>query len=128
MAGRKVDLEVAFRDSAAARPRRQNPVITDAGTVGITLHAAREVRDQLRDLAYERRMTMLLLCVALNDLFAAHHRPEIAAVIPRKPKARRPRSLVGRPVYAGPTVSELPTSIHRVSVATGPRRPPGRDP
>ena len=56
-----------------------------------TLHAAREVRDQLRDLAYERRMTMqlLLLCVALNDLFAAHHWPEIAAVLPRKPKARR---------------------------------------
>ena len=61
MAGRKVDLEVAFRGSAAARRRRQNPVTTDAGTVGITLHA-------------------------------------------------------------------LPTSIHRVSVATGPRRPPGRDP
>ncbi len=91
MAGRKVDLEVAFRGSAAARRRRQNPVITDAGTVGITLHAAREVRDQLRDLAYERRMTMqlLLLCVALNDLFAAHQRPEIAAVLPRKPKVRR---------------------------------------
>ena len=74
----------------AAREIRDQ-LITDAGTVGITLHAAREIRDQLRDLAYERRMTMqqLLLCVALNDLFAAHHWPEIAAVLPRKPKARR---------------------------------------
>ena len=38
-----------------------------------------EVRDQLKVLAIEKQTTVhKLVCQALNDLFAAEHRPEIA--------------------------------------------------
>ena len=84
MAKRSVDLQAEFR----APPARPKPsVVGDGGTVGITLHAAPEVREQLKDVAHECRTTVQdVLCQALNDLFAKYHRPEIARVIPRKPK------------------------------------------
>ena len=87
MAKRSVDLDALFVDRPAAPKMPKTPGSGDGGTVGITLHAAPEVREQLKDVAHECRTTVQdLLCQALNDLFAKYHRPEIARVIPRKPK------------------------------------------
>jgi hypothetical protein len=50
------------------------------GTVTITAHLPKEVRDQLKIMAVERTMTMnALLAEALNDLFVKYGRPRIAA-------------------------------------------------
>jgi hypothetical protein len=49
------------------------------GTVTITAHLPKEVRDQLKIMAVERTMTMnALLAEALNDLFVKYGKPRIA--------------------------------------------------
>ena len=80
-----VDLEELLTATAAGkqRPRPRADVVRGAGgrhrTVGLTVHVPPEVRDQLKVLAIEKQTTVhKLVCQALNDLFAAEHRPEIA--------------------------------------------------
>ena len=89
MAKAKVDLS-AGRTFRTEEDPLAEPVVTDGGTVGITLHASPAVRKQLNELAYTRRTSaQQLLCEALNMLFAVHHLDEIAAVIPRQAKQKR---------------------------------------
>jgi predicted transcriptional regulator len=49
-----------------------------AGTVAITAHLSKEVRDQLKIMAVELNRTMNdLMAEAINDLFAKHGKPKI---------------------------------------------------
>ena len=60
-------------------PKSPAPSSSRAGTVPITAHLPKEVRDQLKIMAVERTMTMnALLAEALNDLFAKYGKPRIA--------------------------------------------------
>jgi hypothetical protein len=62
--------------SAEATPKHGR-----VGTSPITVHFPSEVRDQLKIMAVEQRITMQqLIAEAFNDLFAKHGRPEIAPV------------------------------------------------
>ena len=59
-----------------AQPARQRG---RAGTVALMIHVEPEVRRQLKVLAAEKDQTVQqTVCQALNLLFAANHRPEIA--------------------------------------------------
>ena len=80
-----VDLHELLTATAAGkqRPKPRAEAVRGAGgrngTVGLTIHVPPEVRRQLKVLAVEKETTVhRLVCKALNDLFAAEHRPEIA--------------------------------------------------
>ena len=45
----------------------------------IAIHVDPEVRDQLREIAYEQKVPLRgLVCAGLNAVFAQYHKPEIA--------------------------------------------------
>ena len=63
----------------AGRRSSTKPAPSRAGTVPITGHFPRAVRDQLKILAIEQGKTVQSLqAEALNDLFAKYKKPEIA--------------------------------------------------
>jgi antitoxin-like ribbon-helix-helix protein len=91
---RKADLAAALAEQAGSTRRRLEPpppATTDAdsapqpyrqpgrdGTAPITAHFPKEVRKQLKGLAWELDRTMHdLIAEALNDLFAKHGKAEI---------------------------------------------------
>lgn len=66
----------APEEEKTALPSRQ---ANRAGTSPITVHFPTEVRDQLKIMAVEQRITMQqLIAEGFNDLFAKHGKPEIA--------------------------------------------------
>ncbi len=75
-------IEVAPVAAAAAPPPA--PQMSRAGTKPITVHMPEEVRRQLKVMAGEQGRTVEdIVAEALNLVFAAHRKPEIA---PRKAK------------------------------------------
>ena len=89
----KADLSEALINAGGGVRRRQSPPpSTDdkpplrnqqgrAGTSPITVHFPADVRDQLKIMAVEQRITMQqLIGEAFNDLFAKYRKPEIAPV------------------------------------------------
>ena len=63
------------QEKPAARPSSRS------GAKPITVHLAKEVRDQLKILSVQNDTTMQnLICEAFNDLFAKYGKPEIARI------------------------------------------------
>ena len=83
----KADLSTVLADASGStrhRPATEDtnppaPPASRAGTVTITGHFPREVRDQLKILAIKQGKTLqTLYAEAFNDLFAKYGEPEIA--------------------------------------------------
>ena len=74
------DLEQALARTSRGRARRPvEPHENRPPRVMIAIHVDPEVRDQLREIAYEQKVPLRsLVCVGLNAVFAQHHKPEIA--------------------------------------------------
>jgi hypothetical protein len=66
----------------AEAPTEEKPAMRPSSRSGakpITVHLAKEVRDQLKILSVQNDTTMQnLICEAFNDLFAKYGKPEIA--------------------------------------------------
>ena len=69
-------------ETPAEVPEKEKPAARASGRSGakpITVHLAKEVRDQLKILSVQNDTTMQnLICEAFNDLFAKYGKPEIA--------------------------------------------------
>ena len=74
------DLEQALARTSRGRARRPvEPHEVRPPRVMIAIHVDPEVRDQLREIAYEQKVPLRgLVCAGLNAVFAQHHKPEIA--------------------------------------------------
>ena len=81
----KADLSTVLADASGSARRRPGAEDTTspagrAGTVTITGHFPREVRDQLKILAIKQGKTLQhVYAEAFNDLFAKYGEPEIAS-------------------------------------------------
>lgn len=75
------DLEQALA-LTSKKGRARRPAEPDEGRpsrVMIAIHVDPEVRDQLREIAYEQKVPLRgLVCAGLNAVFAKYHKPEIA--------------------------------------------------
>ena len=74
------DLEQALARTSRGRARRPvEPHEDRPPRVMIAIHVDPDVRDQLREIAYEQKVPLRgLVCAGLNAVFAQHHKPEIA--------------------------------------------------
>ena len=80
----KPNLSTALQEATGSRPTVATAPPSRVGTVPVTFHLPRGVRDQLKILAAEQRMTMVaLVSEGLNAVFAHYGRPEIAPAAPR---------------------------------------------
>ena len=94
---KRPDLSTSLRKAAGSRPTlapapapangRASSAVPPSrvGTVSLTVHVPEIVRDQLKQLALDRRSTLHAICgEAFNMLFAREGQPEIAPATPKR--------------------------------------------
>ena len=90
MMAKRPDLSTSLRNAAGSRPAPAAPPAAGeapsrVGTVSLTVHVPRMVRDQLKRLALDHGTTMHAICgEAFNMLFASYGQPEVAPMTPKR--------------------------------------------